>query len=98
MSTHTYQTKMRAHTAAIHGLSWSPSRDEFATVSTDGTIRIWGATSLEQVSPPIPWQHVLTWRIGLVVRVFVSRRGRHLRRVSSSLRLRLGSVSECGCV
>ncbi len=49
ISTKTYQTKVRSHTAPIHGIAWDPFRDEFTTVSSDGTIRVWGAHSLEQL-------------------------------------------------
>ncbi len=41
--------KVRSHTGPIHGLAFDPRRDEFCTVSSDATIRVWSAHSLDQL-------------------------------------------------
>lgn len=40
---------IRSHLDTIYDIAIDPQRDEFATVSRDGTIRIWGLHSLEQI-------------------------------------------------
>lgn len=44
-----YQTRIRSHLDTIYAVAFDPHRDEFATVSKDGTIRIFGIHSLEQI-------------------------------------------------
>ncbi|KAM4024166.1 LOW QUALITY PROTEIN: WD repeat-containing protein 90 [Anomaloglossus baeobatrachus] len=44
-----YQTLMRSHTDSLLAFSTHPSLAQIATVSSDRTIRIWDATSLQQL-------------------------------------------------
>jgi len=44
-----YQTRVRSHLDTVYGVAFDPNRDEFATVSKDGTIRIFGLHTLEQI-------------------------------------------------
>jgi WD40 repeat protein len=41
LSTTQYSTRLRSHNREITALAMDPNRDEFATASRDGTIRIW---------------------------------------------------------
>ena len=47
-----YQTKLRAHTGSVCAMALDPHRDEFATAADDGSNRIWGLASMEQVRSP----------------------------------------------
>jgi len=49
LSSTAYQTRMRAHLDTVYQVAFDPHRDEFATVSKDGTIRVFGVHSLEQI-------------------------------------------------
>jgi WD40 repeat protein len=51
ISSHAYHTLLRSHTETVYGcaLDPNPARNEFGTVSADGTIRIWSLTTLEQL-------------------------------------------------
>lgn len=49
LSSTAYQTRIRSHLDTIYGVAFDPHRDEFCTVSKDGTIRVFGAHSLEQI-------------------------------------------------
>jgi WD40 repeat protein len=49
LSSTAYQTRIRSHLDCIYSVAFDPHRDEFATVSKDGTIRIWGLHTLEQI-------------------------------------------------
>jgi WD40 repeat protein len=49
LSSTAYQTRLRAHLDTIYAVAFDPHRDEFATVSKDGTIRVFGIHSLEQI-------------------------------------------------
>lgn len=49
LSTTAYTTRVRSHLATINAIAFDPNRDEFATVSEDGTIRVWGLHSMEQI-------------------------------------------------
>lgn len=49
LSSTAYQTRVRSHLDTIYACAFDPHRDEFATVSKDGTIRIFGVHSLEQI-------------------------------------------------
>lgn len=40
--THTYTTLLRSHTGAVNCVAVDDSREQFATASDDGTIRVWG--------------------------------------------------------
>jgi WD40 repeat protein len=45
---HSYLTLLRSHTKCITAIVSNPSGDELASLSTDGSIRIWDTVSLEQ--------------------------------------------------
>eukprot|EP00741_Cyanophora_paradoxa_P024145 tig00021742_g23319.t1 len=49
--THEYRTVLRSHVDSIHDIAVdpNPTRNEFATVSADGTIRVWSADAGEQL-------------------------------------------------
>ena len=51
VASHAYQTILRSHTDAVLALAVDPdpTRQEFASVSADGTIRVWSITNFEQV-------------------------------------------------
>ncbi len=51
VSSHNYHTLLRSHTDKIHACALDPSdlREEFGTVSADGTIRFWSLNTLEQL-------------------------------------------------
>lgn len=46
---HAYRTLLRSHNAVVHGVAADPQNDEAATVSEDGTIRVWDVTTGEQL-------------------------------------------------
>ena len=51
VASHAYQTILRSHTDAVLALAVDPdpTRQEFASVSADGTIRVWSITNFEQL-------------------------------------------------
>jgi WD40 repeat protein len=51
VSSHAYHTLLRSHVSTVYGCAIDPhpSRNEFGTVSADGTIRIWSLTTLVQL-------------------------------------------------
>ena len=46
---HAYRTLLRSHNATVHGCAADPENDEAATVSEDGTIRVWDVATGEQL-------------------------------------------------
>ena len=44
-----YRTLLRSHNAVVHGVAADPINDEAATVSEDGTIRVWDLATGEQL-------------------------------------------------
>ncbi|GFR42731.1 hypothetical protein Agub_g3650 [Astrephomene gubernaculifera] len=46
---HAYTTLLRSHSGAVNAVAVDPSRDQFCTVSSDGTIRIWHLLTHQQL-------------------------------------------------
>lgn len=51
-----YTTVMRSHSKAVNAVVFDPSRNEFATASEDGSIRLWNSDTVRQfiLCPPFP--------------------------------------------